>query len=109
MTKENASIDDKISTELHEGMNISEVLEGIYHAKRVLDGEEAPNNTKMDKNDHLKKPVNAIWLNYIDGKVFNARDLRHSKYWRDLNSILQMMVSSVITVVEFHSEAGEIH
>ena len=104
MKQEEAFIDDKISSVIHEGINISEVLEGTYHTKR----EESSNNTKMDNNDHLKKPVDAIWLNYIDGKVFNARDLRHSKYWRDLNSVLQMMVSSVITVVEFHSEAGEI-
>ena len=104
MKKENASIDDRISTVLHEGMNISEILEGTYHTKR----EESSNNTKMDNNDHLKKPVDAIWLNYIDGKVFNARDLRHSKYWRDLNSVLQMMVSSVITVVKFLGASGEV-
>ena len=73
-------------------MNISEVLDGIYHTKRVLNDSEAPDNTKRDKKDHLKKPVDAIWLNYIDGKVFNARDLRHSKYWKDLNSVLKMMV-----------------
>ena len=86
MNKEEASIDNKIFPVIHEGMNISEVLEGTYHTKRV------PDNTKMDKKDHLKKPVDAIWLNYIDGKVFNARDLRHSKYWKDLNTVLKMMV-----------------
>ena len=79
MDKEEESIDDRIFPVIHEGMNISEVLEGIYHTKRVLNENEAPDNTKMGKKDHLKKPVDAIWLNYIDGKVFNARDLRHSK------------------------------
>ena len=93
MNKEETSIDDRIFPVIHEGMNISEVLEGIYHTKRVLnDSEAAPDNTKVDKKEHLKKPVDAIWLNYIDGKVFNARDLRHSKYWKDLNTVLKMMV-----------------
>ena len=73
-------------------MNISEVINGIYHTKRVTNDSEAPNNTKVDKKDHLKKPVDAIWLNYIDGKVFNARDLRHSKYWKDLNTVLRLIV-----------------
>lgn len=76
----------------NEGMNISEVIDGIYHTKRVPNDSEAPDNTKVDKKDHLKKPVDAIWLNYIDRKVFNARDLRHSKYWKDLNTVLRLIV-----------------
>ena len=90
--KEEASIDDKIFPVIHKGMNISDVVEGIHPIINAQNDDEELTNTKIYEKAHLNKPIDAIWLNYIDGKVFNARDLRHSKYWKDLNSLLRITV-----------------
>ena len=75
---------------LYEDVNISEIVEKLVNTKIT-----SPNEKCYSLDSHsvhnVAYPITSIWLNYIDGKVYNARDLRHSRYWKDLNCLLKMV------------------
>ena len=76
---------------LYEDVNVSDIVEKLADTKMTSLLNEKCDSLDSHSFHNVTYPITAIWLNYIDGKVYNARDLRHSRYWKDLNCLLKMV------------------
>ena len=93
MNESLASKYNRIHPLIHYNSTISEIVTETLCAKIMPTDDKVNSSVKGDSLAQLKPPINGIWLNYVDGKVFNARDLRHSRYWKDLNYLLGVVLN----------------
>lgn len=91
---------ERINPVIYEGNCISDVVNKTFRKEQKSSEENSCCTKDISRVVQATKQIHAIWLNYIDGKVYNARDLRQSKYWKDLNSILEITISPKADTLE---------
>ena len=75
------------------GKSIPDVMKEVTRKEKGTNDDNRPRSVDINRQNQILNGIQAIWLNYIDGKVYNARDLRQSKYWEDLNSVFKYILN----------------